>query len=273
MTSGDCKRSAQDCFELDLYGGGFERQYRKACPEVEALPWDAFGLAAFDPEPVRGARLSWTKAALQEYASVFFHAQVQEDMVRARMPLDLIAMISRFQLEEVVHAEIAGRFAMTLGGGAQIAFDPDRSAPRARNQPGRSPLLDLAERATWTFCVSETFSHAMLNAAFQRAQHPLLKALRGVFAKDEAAHGRFGWVLLEMLLPEIDDAGKARLREVAKSSMDKLLNDSESAVRLSKSSFGEISTLGPFEPEEYRELALRMLDQRVRQRLAALDLA
>jgi hypothetical protein len=264
---------AFDLFELDVYGGAFERQYRRACPEVEALPWGRFDPATFDPEPVRAARLSWTRGSLQEYASVSFHAQVQEDMVRARMPLDLLAMIARFQLEEVVHAEIAGRFAMVLGGGADIPFVPDRSAPRVRSKPNGSPLLDLAERATWTFCVSETFSHAMLAAAFHRAEHPLLKALRGVFAKDEAAHGRFGWVLLDLLLPEIDDAGKTRLREVAMNATAKLIKDSEAALHLPKTSFTELSTLGRFEPEEYRDLARKMLDQRVTQRLAALDLA
>jgi hypothetical protein len=255
-------------FELTLHGGAIERRYRKGCPELEALPWGTLDRSAFGPVEIDAARFAWTRAAFQEYASTTVHARVVEDMLRAAMPLDVIAIGARAQLEELAHAELAGRMAMELGGGAELPFDPQARALNPPPPRGSDPTLVLAERALWAMAVSETFSQAMLAAAARRATHPLLAGVRGIFARDEAAHARLGWTILETLLPEVDEAGRARLRGVAAGAIGELEKNSEAVLRSAPGVLGPISALGAFEPEEYRDLAMKTIEERIVSRLA-----
>jgi hypothetical protein len=59
--------------ELELYGGGVERRYRKLRPEVEATPWGTLSVADQDPTVVLVARRSSTLAAFQEHPPGTFH--------------------------------------------------------------------------------------------------------------------------------------------------------------------------------------------------------
>jgi hypothetical protein len=113
----------------------------------------------------------------------------------------------------------------------------------------------------------------MLTAAFARATHPLLRRVRGMLAKDEAAHGRFGWMVLEHLVPELDERELDFLRAAAKSALERLRNRAERVRAQPKEMFGEISALGAFAPDEYRDLALRTIDRQIVSKLGALDLS
>ena len=39
---------AQELFELELLGGGMERRYRRARPEVEQMPWGTLDVSEYD---------------------------------------------------------------------------------------------------------------------------------------------------------------------------------------------------------------------------------
>src|SRR5262249_38962581 len=60
-------RLMSELFELELLGGAMERRYRKARPEVEAMPWGTLDVRAFSEEALVVARRSWTSAAFQEH--------------------------------------------------------------------------------------------------------------------------------------------------------------------------------------------------------------
>src|SRR5438105_123460 len=117
-----------DVFELSLQGGAVERQYRRACPEADAMPWGTIDLTKLTRAQIDAALLGSTRASRQEFDSTSVHARVVVNMTNLRLPVDLIAMIARFQVEELVHAELAARLAMELGGGASI---PNHLARRA----------------------------------------------------------------------------------------------------------------------------------------------
>jgi hypothetical protein len=85
------------------------------------------------------ARKSWTGAAFQEHRTGAACAETLRCMIEARAPLDLIAVASRFPLDEMVHVELCARMAMELGGGTEILHDPDEMILRAN--PDLSPLL------------------------------------------------------------------------------------------------------------------------------------
>ncbi len=57
---------ALELFELDLLGGPTERRYRKARPEVEALPWGTLDPSRHTAADRIDARGHWTIAAFQE---------------------------------------------------------------------------------------------------------------------------------------------------------------------------------------------------------------
>ena len=118
----------QQLFELSLLGGAAERRYRRLRPEVEAMPWGTLrdGLAARPPEQILAARQVWTRAAFQEHRTGAACAKTLEALIAARAPLDLIAVATRFPLDEMAHVELCARLCAELGGGIPLLHDPLR---------------------------------------------------------------------------------------------------------------------------------------------------
>src|SRR5678816_2634572 len=90
-------------FELELLGGPWERRYRSARPEVEAMPWETLDPSAYSDEVLAAARAAWTGAAFQEHRTAAACASTLRALVEACAPLDLLAAFSRFPLDEIVH--------------------------------------------------------------------------------------------------------------------------------------------------------------------------
>lgn len=200
-------------FELELLGGATERRFRRMRPEIEALPWDSFDVAAY-PEDVRlDARVAWTSASFQEHrtgaaCSIALHA-----MIDARVPLDLIALATRFPLDEMVHVELCARMAMALGGGTEILYEPHETFfEPSRDQ---APLRRAAEAIVGTFCVGEALSIPLLRGSAKSATHPLPRAVLSRIVRDEAAHGAYGFTFLDWASPDLDDADRQHLARVA----------------------------------------------------------
>ncbi|HVJ15865.1 MAG TPA: hypothetical protein VM686_10490, partial [Polyangiaceae bacterium] len=116
--------SEGELFELELLGGNTERRFRKMRPEVEAMPWGTLDISKAREEDLIAARLAWTSAAYQEHRTGVACALTLRALIEARAPLDLIAVASRFPLDEMVHVELCARMAMELGGGTEIVHDP-----------------------------------------------------------------------------------------------------------------------------------------------------
>src|SRR3954471_23112122 len=114
----------RELFELELIGGPMERRYRKARPEVEAMPWGTLEAHRYSEPVLVAARQSWTSAAFQEHRTASACCATLRALVEARAPLDLIAGFSRFPLDEVVHVELCARMAMELGGGTELWHEP-----------------------------------------------------------------------------------------------------------------------------------------------------
>jgi len=202
-----------DLFELTLHGGPPERRYRNLRPDSEAtLPWGTLDKSGFSEPEIAAARLGWTEASLQEYVSAGAQAQMVRELVRARVPLDLSAVASRFSLDELAHAELCARVAAELGGAVAVAYreaELFRETERAENSE-----LTAARLVIWG-CGSECVAHALLRALWQECRDPLLRAVRGRLAKDEAGHASFLWVFLGWLLPGLEPKELDTLRRHA----------------------------------------------------------
>jgi hypothetical protein len=185
-----------EVFELELHGGAVERQFRARRPHTEQMPWGTLDVSALSADQLLTARRGWIDLALQEYGAAASQANVLRLLVRARVPLDLSAMITSFPLDELAHTEICVRMAEELGGATPLEYPPEEVFPSPVRESG-SPLLQAAKAVSWEFCVGETLSLGMLKWHLHHASQPLMKAVWGRLVKDEAAHARFGWVFLE----------------------------------------------------------------------------
>jgi hypothetical protein len=207
-----------ELFELELLGGATERRYRKMRPEVEQMPWGTLDLAGMSPEELLQARRAWTGAAYQEHRTAVACAATLRALLEARAPLDLVATASRFPLDEMVHVELCARMAEACGGGTEIRYDP--SAVVLDADRSLSPLLRLAELAVRFFCVGEAISIPLLRATWHHARHPLPRAVLGRIVKDEAAHGVFGFTVLDWASERLTDADRQHLGTMADLSID-----------------------------------------------------
>ncbi len=202
-----------ELFELELLGGQIEKRYRAMRPEVEAMPWDTLDPSLYDPRDLVLARKAWTGAAFQEHRTGVACASTLRALIECRAPLDLIALASRFPLDEMVHVEMCARMAMECGGGTEIVHDPDAMIVDA--DESLSPLMRAAEMVVRFFCVGEALSIPLLRGTWKAARHPLPRAVLGRIVRDEAAHGTFGFTFLDWAGERLTDDDRAILGRAA----------------------------------------------------------
>ncbi|HZA50276.1 MAG TPA: ferritin-like domain-containing protein [Myxococcaceae bacterium] len=258
-----------ELFELGMLGGAIERRYRKSRPEVERLPWKSLRPDDFPHEMVLAARQAWTEAAFQEHRTAAACAASLQALIAARAPVDLIAMASRFPLDEIVHVELCARLATELGGGIPIRYDPLGVIPPP--SPGRA-LGQAAELVVRYFCVGEAISIPLLRGTWRVATHPLVKAILGRIVKDEAAHGQFGWVFLDWALPHLDKCERQVLREAAGRTVAAIRDGWDRIRERGDGEPSAIHALGWMRSTDYLELARRSMESEVLGPLRARDL-
>lgn len=252
-----------ELFELSLLGGAIERRYRRLRPELDAMPWRTLDPARYPKVLVERGRRFWTQAALLEHRTGAAVAETVGALIAARAPLDLVAHCSRFLLDEVAHTELCARVANQLGGGAAIEYSGASLLPQPTSE---APLARAAELAVRVFCVGEAFSVAMQRATARATRQPLLKAVLERLAKDEAAHGAFGWLFLDWAADQLDAEVRARLRVVAQKSIAEL--EGMWRTPLAARPRPE-ATLGWLPLADYRRRAVVALDEEVRGPLRA----
>jgi hypothetical protein len=248
-------------FELEMLGDAFERRYRKMRPEVAVMPWGTLDLTT-ESEPARlTARATWTRAAYQEYRTAIACCAALRALFEARAPLDLIALATRFPLDELVHVELCARMAMECGGGTELVFDPQHVI--VDPDVNASPLQRAAIIATRTFCVGEAISVPLLRGAWRASRHPLPRAVLGRIVKDEAAHGVFGYAVLDWALPNLRAEDVDQLGRAADEAIAALRNQwNELSERPAKPA-DETDTHGWMRREDYLTLAKRSLQTKV----------
>jgi hypothetical protein len=258
---------ALELFELEMLGGPMERRFRKARPEVEAMPWGTIDVGNVPASVCAAARASWTTAAFQEHRTAAACAGTLRALVEARAPLDLIAGFARFPMDELVHVELCARMAMELGGAVELwhepwalAADADQSLP---------PLLRACELVVRNFCVGEALSIPLLHGAWVRATHPLPRAILGRIVRDEAAHGVFGWTFLDWALPLLPPEGPELIGRTASAAIAAIKGLWEEIKTRPPAPAAEAHALGWMSSDEYLALAERSLRARVLKPFAA----
>jgi hypothetical protein len=256
-----------ELFELELLGGTTEQRFRRMRPEVESMPWGSIDLSRVTLEQQIKARKAWTGAAYQEHRTGAACALTLQALIEARAPLDLIAVASRFPLDEMVHVELCARMAMEFGGGTEIIHDP--KAMVIGCDGSLSPLLQAADLVVRFFCVGEAISIPLLRATWHVAKHPLPKAVLGRIVKDEAAHGVFGFTFLDWACPRFSAAEKARLGESADLAIRFLYSQWVDLQAHRHEPRSEDDVLGWMQTDAYLKLACRSMQSLVIEPLEA----
>jgi hypothetical protein len=248
-------------FELEILGGATERRYRRLRPEIEQMPWASFDSSMYSEDVRLAARVAWTGAAFQEHRTGAACASALRAMIDARVPVDLIALATRFPLDELAHVELCARMASALGGGTEIIYEPYDSIPDpSRDQ---APLLRASEIIVETFCVGEALSIPLLRGAAKAARHPLPRAILSRIVRDEAAHGAFGFTFLDWAGPSLDARDRAHLVEVAARTIVQVEASWEKIRARPRVEYSEAHALGWMQTDAYLDLAIASMKSRV----------
>lgn len=264
----------REVFELSMTNGFARRLHERELGEIERdYPWDSLDPSRYPPRLVARARVGWTENAFNEFCTAAAMGQLLEALVKARAPLDLLSMASRFPLDEIIHIELCARMAMRLGGGAPIAYDPDDIVLDI--DPSLTPLERANELVVRLCCVGEAFSFPMLSGALRSAAHPLSKAVLTKIVQDEALHGRLGFLYLDWIKNELSLAERDRLGKAAKATLEaytpiweKLGSVVKDGVTSEGFRIEHVHELGWMEASAYRVLAIRTVEDAVRAPLA-----
>jgi hypothetical protein len=254
-------------FELDLLGGPTERRYRRMRPEVEQMPWGTLPVATASEADLIAARRAWTGAAYQEHRTAVACTATLRALLEAQAPVDLIAVATRFPLDEMVHVELCARMAEECGGGTEIRYDPQQVILDA--DPALPPLLRVCELAVRFFCVGEAISIPLLRATWHHAKHPLPKAVMGRIVKDEAAHGAFGFAVLDWALGRLNAEDKQHLGRHADLAIDFLEHQWDDMLKRPRAEPHEGDVLGWMHTQEYLAAARKALQRDVMEPLIA----
>ncbi len=240
-------------FELELFGRSIERRYRKMRPEVEEMPWHTFNADALSESTRIAAQTSWTHAAFQEFRTGAACSIVLTALIEARAPLDLIAVASRFPLDEVVHVELCARMAAALGGASPVRYVPDQLIRRPPDE--MSAICRAADIVVRLFCVGEAVSIPLLRKTWHAATHPLPKAILSRIVRDEAAHGTFGFAFMDWALPKLSADEKSTLGPSADRAMRQIYQTWKSLEHFDIEQDLAANPLGWMRSREYATLA------------------
>jgi hypothetical protein len=262
LTGGIVPEGRGTLFELEHLGGAFERRFRKMRPEHDEMPWGTLDVKGLPESETILARKAWTGAAFQEYRTAVACTATLRALLECKAPVDLVALATRFPLDEMVHVELCARMAMELGGGTELRFDPDRVILDA--DASQRPIVRAAELVTRFFCVGEALSIPLIRGTWHASQHALPKAVLGRIVRDEAAHGTFGFTFLDWAVGELSPAELAHVGRHADIAIAFLQRQWDYLARNARPTFDRKgNALGWMQTTPYLELARRSMTEKV----------
>ena len=167
--------------------------------------WSAAIVPAGVPEAVR-AELArrWTRAALDEHASVAAFAKVALDLMHFGAPADLIDRTMLAGREEVAHAELAFAVASAMAG---HPVGPGRYSLDALPSP--TTLAAFAAETALEGCLGEGLASLLAREGAVRAEDPVLRDVLDTIAHQEAGHALLAWRTVRWAI----EVGGAPVRE------------------------------------------------------------
>ena len=157
---------------------------------VEDPAWSASLDIGAVPAELREALVArWTRAALDEHASIAAFSRVSLDLLRLGAPPELIEQAHRAALDEVRHARQGFAIASALAGRA-VGPGPFPLGEQLRLS---ADLTEVATEAALEACVGEAVASLLALEAASRCADPGIRAVLLGIAQDEQQHALLGW--------------------------------------------------------------------------------
>lgn len=131
----------------------------------------------------------WTRAALDEHASVAAFSKIALDLLRCDAPPELVAAAHEAALDEIRHASHGFAIASAIAG---APLRPGR-LPLAASLPLAADLAAVAAEAARDGCIGETVAALLAREAAERCDDPAIRAVLLGIAEDEERHAILGW--------------------------------------------------------------------------------
>lgn len=164
------------------------------------------------PDAVRAELVDrWTRAALDEHASVAAFSKVALDLMRFGAPPELLARTHQAALDEVRHAQ--------LGFALASAFSGTPVSPGAYpvdQVPLAESLVQLAVEAAREGCIGETLASLLAREGAARTHDPVLRNVLETIADDEQQHSLLAWSTVRWAIEQ----GGAPVRDAVQAVFD-----------------------------------------------------
>ena len=184
-------------------------------PELSSAAFNRFDRKAYTRDEVEWGLGAWQARVLDEYRSQVAFTDLLASMTTAGFAFDLLGVAVRVVRDELRHVELCRRMINALGGSDVMPGDPQLANPSHRLH-----RLDRILNTTVGFlCIGETLSMRLLSALRSETSDPLAHAVLTTLTRDESIHSRFGFALLEALLPVLSAAQLQRIREALPDSL------------------------------------------------------
>ncbi|HEY8377163.1 MAG TPA: hypothetical protein VIK91_11770 [Nannocystis sp.] len=200
-----------------------ERLGRVHRRQIERDRWPDF--ASFDPSRYdaalrREAARQWAGRARAEHGSIHQFSALTHVLCEARVGVELLGALARLITDEVRHADLCARMALACDPTGPQTHPERFTWPRPRAPWPDPPRAEAREeQLAWAACailiaccLGETLSRPMLEALVVVTTDPVAADVSRQILRDEHLHAAFGWDALGLLLPALDERGRARVQ-------------------------------------------------------------
>ncbi len=199
-----------------------ERLARVHRNQVHRDPWpdfSSFDAGPWSAEDRRAAALQWAGRARNEHGSVHQFSELCHVLTTARIELEVLGCLARLITDEIRHTELCAALALAIWPEGserepRVFAWPEPQTPwsSAPDSGAEATLAWAASAILTSCCLGETLSKPMLEALAVVSTEPLAEAVSRQILRDEHLHARFGWEMLALLLPRLEDSSKAELQ-------------------------------------------------------------
>jgi hypothetical protein len=151
---------------------------------------------------------TWRGRMVNEHGSARVFEALAAQMERAGLDAGTVADCAAFAEEERTHGVLCGAVVEALGGLAVAPALAERALPE-HEDAGR--VEAVLRNVLSVSCLSESVAVSLIGAERLRMPEGALRDLLTRIYSDEIGHARFGWQLVQRLLPSLDAAARRRL--------------------------------------------------------------
>ena len=150
---------------------------------------------------------TWRGRMVNEYQSAEVFGALAAQAEQRGLSSAVVQQLCEFEAEERKHGVLCGGVVEALGGDARAHVTTPPRLPEHADAPALEGFL---RNVLSVSCLSETVAVALIGAErLEMPESPLRDVLSEIWA-DEVGHARFGWRVVQELLPQLDNTARAR---------------------------------------------------------------